>query len=106
MTDSFYSAFEQHEAPAKPEPVETLHANRKDLGKPYASPLTERAENAPAESEASSNAEVSWWRYFTRQIDNNVIAHKVNAKFNRAALTDYAKEKAMYIKEYNKELAK
>lgn len=99
MTDSFYSSFEGN----APETVETPHANRKDLIKPYASPLAKKARDAPT-GDIKSNAEVSWWKFFTRQMDSNQIAQKVNSKFNRAKLANYAKEKAEYIKAYNDEL--
>ena len=101
MTDSFYSDFEGN----APEPVETPLANRKDLIEPYASPLAEKAQSAPT-GDIKSNAEVSWWRYFTRQVDSSQIAQKVNGNFNRAKLTNYAKEKDEYIKAYNDELSR
>lgn len=101
MTDSFYSDFEGK----APEPVETPHANRKDLIEPYASPLAEKAQSAST-GDIKSNAEVSWWRFFTRQMDSNKIAQKVNSKFDRAKLANYAKEKAEYIKAYNDELSR
>jgi len=105
MSDSFYSQFDGFEAPQ----TQTPHANRQDMHKPYDNgTFSQKAKDAMTESEPKTCANVSWWRWFTRQQDNNVIALKINRGFNRNNLCgdNYAQEKARYISEYNNELGR
>lgn len=107
MNDSFYSQFGDTGA-VIPEPkpdkkVETPHANRHDLSKPYSSQFQKKCDNAPTESAPTGNGSHEFWRFFTRQLTNNLIAQQVNTNFDRRNLNgeNFQFEKERYIKLYN-----
>jgi hypothetical protein len=100
MSDD-YEAPVQSTAPKKAA-VETPHANRQDLSKPYSSEFKSKCESAPAGQDKKTSAENEWWLFFTRQNTVSDTAMKVNKGFNRAALNgdNYSLERDRYIKSY------
>lgn len=80
--------------------AETPHANRQDMSRPYNNQTQQNIDRVVTESEPATSAETSWWRWFTRQIDDNRIAKLVNIEFNRSNLSDYDKTKVEYVSRY------
>lgn len=104
MTDSLYSQFEGYEAPVQE--FETPHANRQDMRKPYDNGFKKKVDNAVTESKPITGALHEFWLWFSRQQTKNVIAMRINTKFNRNMLTgdNYDSERSRYVELYNAEL--
>ena len=105
-TESMYDFAGDYTAPTQSAQVDTPHQNRSDLSKPYAGTFAQKVKEATTESEPKTNASVSWWRFFTKQQDNNQIAQKINSQFNRDTLSgdNFASERQRYIDSYNWEV--
>ena len=97
---SFYDGFAGHEV-EMPRTTSNVgeHANRADISKPY---VSNKYPEREIDNTPKTCHNVSWWRFFTGQQDNNIIANQANRNFTKSDINgdNYESEKQRYFKEY------